>query len=252
MRLPSGLAVKAAGKASADGESCSALAARALPGAARTKASTADNNSRLIINPLPTPFRPQEALTLPRPPEQESRSRHPCRWKVAGSVRRDVLVQAEEVVGVVLSLQRLEAVVLRRAIGLPDPLLPLLPEEVHVDARVEGLERRPQIPNPLALGVEAIFRLGAGGDVEGMPRASCVVGGLVASHPGYRSAELPNREGGKRRADAMRVLDGDVDHLVGELGDVARPVVVPAVVRESGVEHRLVLEEGLGDTEVEH
>ena len=61
--------------------------------------ATADTNSRFIINPLPTPFQPQEALTLPRHRKQESRSRHPCRWKIAGSVRRDVLVQAEEVVG---------------------------------------------------------------------------------------------------------------------------------------------------------
>jgi hypothetical protein len=41
MRLPSGVGVKAAGKSSADGESGVALAARALPGAAKmAKAAT--------------------------------------------------------------------------------------------------------------------------------------------------------------------------------------------------------------------
>jgi hypothetical protein len=39
-------------------------------------------------------------------------------------IRRDVLVEPEEVVGVVLPLQRLQAVVLPPAVGLADSLLP--------------------------------------------------------------------------------------------------------------------------------
>ena len=49
-----------------------------------------------------------------------------------------------------------------------------------------------------------------------------------------------------------RVLDGDVDHVVGELGHVAGAEVVPPAMRERGVEHRLVVEERLRRAQVEH
>ena len=52
--------------------------------------------------------------------------------------------------------------------------------------------------------------------------------------------------------DPRRVLDGDVDHLVAELGDVAGAEVVPPAMREGGVEHRLVIEERLRLAQVEH
>src|SRR5206468_6233511 len=50
-----------------------------------------------------------------------------------GLARRDVLVQPEEVVGVVAPLERLEAVVLLGAVRLADPLLALIHQEVDVD-----------------------------------------------------------------------------------------------------------------------
>ena len=68
-----------------------------------------------------------------------------------------VLVEAEEVVGVVAALERLEPVVLPCPVGLANTLLSLLHEEVHVDARVVGLQRRPEVPGPLPLLVEALY-----------------------------------------------------------------------------------------------
>jgi hypothetical protein len=67
MRLPSGVTVNAAGKASADGESGCALAARALPDAvkrAKAAARTAGNDRRFILTPQT--YRPQ--ATLPARP----------------------------------------------------------------------------------------------------------------------------------------------------------------------------------------
>jgi hypothetical protein len=67
-----------------------------------------------------------------------------CWWLLKERSHSDVgpyvLVEAEEVVRVIATLERLERVVLLGPIGLADPLLALLHEEVHVDARVVGLE----------------------------------------------------------------------------------------------------------------
>src|SRR5688572_16421203 len=73
----------------------------------------------------------------------------PCR-----SVRPDVLVHAKQIRGIVLALERLQARPLLRAVRLLHPLLALLHEEVHVDARVIRLERGPEVAGPLALGLE--------------------------------------------------------------------------------------------------
>ena len=51
-----------------------------------------------------------------------------------------VLVEAEEVVGVIAALERLESVVFPGPVGLAGPLLTLLHQEVYIDARVVGLE----------------------------------------------------------------------------------------------------------------
>src|SRR4029453_6930421 len=96
-----------------------------------------------------------------------------------GLVRWDVLVPPEEVVGVVFALQRTQAVVLRRPIGLANPILALLHQDVHVDARMEGLEGRPEIARPLPLLVESLLVLGDRGDVEGVSGLPAVEGGVV-------------------------------------------------------------------------
>src|SRR2546422_10687677 len=83
-------------------------------------------------------------------------------WTPSALAWRDVLVEAEEVVGVVLALQGLQAVILLGPVGLADALLALVHQEVDVNARVVGLECRPEVPDPLPLRVEA-FRCRSGG-----------------------------------------------------------------------------------------
>src|SRR5262249_40861813 len=81
--------------------------------------------------------------------------------------RRNVLVDVEEVVGVVAPLELLEAGVLSGAVRLADTVLTLVAEEVDVDACLVRLQGVPEIPHPLPLFVEAVGALGAGADVVG-------------------------------------------------------------------------------------
>src|SRR2546426_8099380 len=143
----------------------------------------------------------------------------PGQRSTPGLARRDVLVDPEEVVRVVLLLQRLQPVVLLRPVGLPNSLRSLVAEEVHVHAFVPGLQGRPEAPHPLALLVEALARLGRGADVVGEPRRAAVEGGLVVAYPADRSAHLPDRERRQRRFGLERPLDGDVEDLVARHRD---------------------------------
>src|SRR5436190_15758953 len=95
------------------------------------------------------------------------------------SGRRDVLVDAEEVLGVVLPLQRLQAVVLLRAVGLPHSVLALVHQEVDVHGREMWLERGPEVAHPLAFLVESLGRRRARADVVREARVPPVEGGLV-------------------------------------------------------------------------
>src|ERR671919_1343272 len=110
------------------------------------------------------------------------------------SVRADVLVQPEDVLRVIAALERLQALVLLLPVGLPDPLLTLLHEEVDVDGRVPGLERRPEVAHPLALLVEARGRLGHRGDVEGVACAAAVEGAVVVGTAGALATPFPDSE----------------------------------------------------------
>src|SRR5438552_1214046 len=74
-------------------------------------------------------------------------------------VRRDVLIESEEVLRVVAALQSLESAVLLCAVSLADAILTLVHEEVHVDARMPGLEGRPEAAHPLTLLLEALRAL---------------------------------------------------------------------------------------------
>src|SRR5215204_6836662 len=145
----------------------------------------------------------------------------PYKMSSHSDVGIDVLVEAKEVVGVIATVQRLEPVVLLGSVGLADPLLAFLHEEIHVDARVVGLEGRPEVPNPLPLFVEALCRLGDAGNVERMPGAASAEGCLVLAHACNRPSELPDHESTERGFDPQRVIDCDVDNLVCELSDVA-------------------------------
>src|SRR5215212_3366405 len=141
-----------------------------------------------------------------------------------------VLVEAEEVVGVIATLERLEPVVLLGPVGPADALLTLLHQEVHVDARVVGLQRRPEVPDPLPHLGEAHGPIGRTGDVVRMPGAASAEGRLLLAHARGRPSTLPERQSTKRGIDPQRVIDGDVDDLVGELRYVAGPNVVPPPV----------------------
>src|SRR5205807_1717343 len=93
--------------------------------------------------------------------------REACGAVVLRSAGRDVLVQPEEVVGIVVSLQGLQPVVPRGSVRLPDAVLALIHQEVHVHARVVRLERRPEAPGPLAFLVESVGGLRRRVDVDG-------------------------------------------------------------------------------------
>src|SRR5215212_449336 len=141
-------------------------------------------------------------------------SRGPCKDSSHSDVGPDVLVEAEEVVGIIATLQRLEPVVLLGPVGLANPLLTLLHQEVYIDTCVVGLKGRPEVPNPLSLFVEALCRLGDAGDVERMPGAASTEGCLLLSHARERPSKLPDHESTERGIDPQRVIDRDLDHLV--------------------------------------
>src|SRR3712207_203521 len=110
---------------------------------------------------------------------------------------------------------------------MAEPLLTPLHQEVHVEARVVGLQRRPEVPGPLPLLVEALGPLGRAGDVVRMPGAASAEGRLLLARARDRPSTLPERQSSKRGVDPQRVIDGDVDDLVGEARYVAGPNVVP-------------------------
>src|SRR5438034_6542468 len=133
------------------------------------------------------------------------------------SVRRDVLVPAEEVVRVVRPLQRLQPLPPLRPVGLADPVLALLHEKVHIDAGVERLQLRPEVAGPRTFLVEAFGRLRGGVDVDGVPGASSVERGVVLSHAVDGSPQLEDGERRQLRLHLERVRRDDVDDVVGEL-----------------------------------
>src|SRR5215204_7205287 len=129
-------------------------------------------------------------------------ARVPCKGSSLSDVGPYVLVEAEEFVGVVAVLQRLEPVVLLGPVGLADPLLTLLHEEVYIDACVVGLECRPEVSDPLPFLVEALTRRGNSGDVERVTGAASAEGRLVLANARDRPPALPDREGRQRGVDS--------------------------------------------------
>src|SRR4051812_26312255 len=120
--------------------------------------------------------------------------------------RGAVLVEPEEVVGVVLLLETLQPRKLLGTIGLADAILALLHEEVHIYARVVGRERVPVAARPLALLVEAVGRLAVAVDVERVARVATVEGGVVLADARHRPSHLPEGDAGDRRGDLHPVL----------------------------------------------
>ena len=112
-----------------------------------------------------------------------------------GLVGRDVLVEPEEVVRIVLPLQRLELRVLLRPVRLPNALGTLVAQEVHVDPLVPRTEGVPEAAYPLPFFLEARTVLGAGADVVGEAGRAAGKGGLVVIDPADGAARLPDRVG---------------------------------------------------------
>src|SRR5215210_539203 len=115
--------------------------------------------------------------------------------------RRDVLVQAEHVVRVVLPLQLLEAGVLRVTVRGAHALVAFLAEEVDVHGGLPRLEGRPEVTHPLPLALEALRGRGGGADVVGEGCAAAAECGLVLADARDGAAHLPDRERGQRRLD---------------------------------------------------
>ena len=84
------------------------------------------------------------------------------------------------------------------AVGLPNALLALFHEEVHVDAGVVGREGGPVVASPLPLGVEAVGGLAVAVDVESEPHVAPVERGLVFADARNRTAHLPQRDAADR------------------------------------------------------
>src|SRR5919106_3257735 len=169
-----------------------------------------------------------------------------------GSIRWDVLVQAEEVVRVILPLQGLQPIVFLSSVSLANSLLSLLHEEVHVDALMVRPECRPQASGPFTFLVEALTRRGRGVDVNGVPRASTTERRLVLPDAPDGASEMKDREGGQGRLHAYRMVDGGVNDSVRELRHVAGTEVVPPTAREGRVEHGLVVHERFRRAYIEH
>src|SRR2546430_21682 len=115
-----------------------------------------------------------------------------------GLGRRNVLVDPEEVLGVIAPLELLQTSVFLGAVRLTDAILALVAEEVHVDARLVGLERRPKVPHPLPLLVEAVGGLGAGADVVREAGVAAAERGVILGQMRDRASHLPDREGRER------------------------------------------------------
>ena len=85
-----------------------------------------------------------------------------------------------------------EALVLCRSVGLPDPLMALVHEEVHVHAGVIRLQGRPEAMDPCSLVCEALGAGGVSADVERVAGAAAVERRLVLADASNRTTGLPD------------------------------------------------------------
>src|SRR5262249_37770549 len=152
----------------------------------------------------------------------------------------DVLVEPKEVVGVVTALEGLQPLVLRRSVSASDTVVTLVHQEVDIHAGVVRGERLPEPSDPLALLVETLTVVAGGDavDVVGMTGGPPVERGVVVADVQDGPTQLKDRIRRAGRTDAQRMLDGNVNQFVGQLGHVAAAAVVPPAVRESGVKAR--------------
>src|SRR5436190_5222457 len=219
--------------------------ARALDGAPSAPRAVASNRRPPTMSPLENHCRQLSAASRqaasPSPRSARARTSASSSARAASSgvialVGRDVLIRPEEVVRIPLTLQRLQPVVLVGAVCGPDPGLALFSvrHEVDVGRGLVPLDRGPEVAHPLAFFVEAFGVLGAAADVVRDAGVAPAEHAVVHADARDRTAHLPDGERRQRRLDARRVVDGDVDHLVGQLRRVEAAEVVPAVRHEAG------------------
>src|SRR5262245_15429575 len=118
-------------------------------------------------------------------------------------LRSDILVQPEEVRGVVLAFERPEPLVLGLAVGRPHSVLPLLPEKVHVDtARGIRTHRLPQLPGPRDARGRASGLGPDGVDVHRVGRPPVLEGRSLRILPPDGAAQAEGTRGRRRPRDA--------------------------------------------------
>src|SRR5579859_2600113 len=104
---------------------------------------------------------------------------------------RNVLIQMEDIVWVIFSLQLRQPCVGLLAIGCPDPVLPLAAEKVHIDAASrEGLHRCPEVARPGDLRLRFRWVGPHRVNVDHERRLTMAVGACISIHPGDRPLEL--------------------------------------------------------------
>src|SRR5215213_7036325 len=185
---------------------------------------------------------PAEVVSIPSNQAEAADEFNPPRGRASGggAARVDVVVQVEDVLGVVLALDLDEPVVVRSVriadrvarVVVAEVVEPAAPGEVGAEA-VEGLPR----PRHVRLGV---------GRIDPHARQEEVVP-LLAMRDG-RVAHADARDGAvevleedrvERRRRRLEALDREVDQLVVERPHEARLPVVERAAREAVVEQRV-------------
>ena len=158
--------------------------------------------------------------------------------------RRHVDVDAEQVVGVVAPLDRLQAGEID-AIGLRDALALVLGEEVDVAAtRAERRRVAVQRTRPVAAGRVVGRALPAPVDVHDAARVAPRVGGFRRRDCRHGAAELGEEDLALGPRRLLGRLDGEVDQSVVHGAEVVRLPVVACAGGEQRIEGRL--ERGVG------
>src|SRR4029453_7529127 len=196
----------------------------------RTRSSFASSRGQLTAASLT----PAGVARAPAPPVDSARPKPGfARWQVRrnrGATRLDVLVEPEEVLRVVLVLQRDEACVLLVAVRRSHALIPGVGAERHRHAgQLERLDHRPPRLNPGELGLGLLRRLPLADAVARPRRLPGGDGVRVIRNARDLAAERLEEHDRVRRSRSLArtVRDGEVDQLVRKLlRELGFPVVV--------------------------
>ena len=135
---------------------------------------------------------------------------HIALWLRLGAHRsgswRDVLIQVEDVVGVVTLLEFRQPRVGLFAVGCPDSVLPFAAEEVHVDAASrEGSHDRPEVARPGSLARLLTRSMARGSSLCRLPSGVCCSAAMTYCYGTMNSQRsYPCAAGGGHRHAATR------------------------------------------------